>query len=42
MLTYWHLYVIFNKKKVGLKIDRLYRDEGLTVFKNVRQPATEK
>lgn len=42
--NYQHLYVYFNwKKKSHCSIKfGLYRDDGLAVFKNVSEPATEK
>ena len=42
MWIYWHLYVIFNRKKVPFKKIGPYRDDGLAAFKNVSGPASEK
>ena len=43
MQTYWHLYIIFNEKKVQFKKNiGSYRDDRLAAFKNVSEPASEK
>ena len=37
-----YLYAMFIRKKYNSQNNGLYRDDGLAVFKNVRNPASEK